>query len=276
MDKQYKIIGHSPQFKLGDNLNEDDCLFCYMNPQKFENFLKDGLSLTRADLFTKDDPFEAEFTERIYELVKGFSIEPWNGLQTNGLKELKDQCDKIRKHSFVSCWTGNSNENVALWRLYGGSNSIAVRTSVDKVKKGLESFLITAKNKKSLMLQGCSKRIIKIEYINHRDREDQQKMLNGDATDILHFKNVGYEYEGEVRVIIDSYQRVETGFNESTFGKSITIKIRPENFIEEVLISPYASKCYFDSIKKMMEEFSLETKVNWSSLKWVPGEPRHQ
>ncbi len=254
------------QIKLCDGLNEQNALLCYMPPKKFKRFLNNGLSLTRADLFTNDDPFEGEFTREIYDFSRKFSF---NG-QT-GKKVLKNQCDAIRKHTFVSCWTDGEKENVALWRLYGGNgNGVAVKTTATKLTGELIYTLNKTNGKSDKILKYFNKRVVKVQYFDHNSHEDRGKMLDGRATDILHFKNIGYHYEDEIRVIFDSYQGLETGNGESRFGESITIKIRPEEVIEEVLISPYGCTCYSDSIKKMMKEFNLETKVKWSTLKWVP------
>jgi len=265
---------------IANNLPIETVLKCYMKPKKFLLFLNNGIKLTRADIFTKDDPFEAEYTEASYSLFKEFKItyKKPNEPRQNYCDFLKDQCNRIRKHAFVSCWTKGSKENVALWRLYGGNgNGVAIQTTVGKLVKEIEyATTNTEQGKRLHLLKGCKKRIVKIKYIDHHQTEYQYIIdsTNPNPTNILHYKNEGYEYENEIRIIFDTYQNAETGKKaHSRLGESISIRIRPDTVIDKILISPYACKCYFDSVKKIMSEYDATSKVEWSHLKFVPGEP---
>ena len=260
-------VDGDPQLYLDVKLKKKDSLLRYMDFVKFNDFLKNGLYMTRADQFSKDDPFEGEYTEQIYSLMECISSEK-DGIKINGKNQLKEECQKVRRMAFVSCWTLGESENIALWKLYGGfPNAIALRTSVGLVKEEIEYLLHSSKEKKLALLKYLPKRVVKVEYIDHHNPVNISKMIKLKKAEILHYKNVGYQYEEEIRIIFDSFYA----------GKHIeepcVISIRPEIFIQEIIVSPFACDYFFQSVKNEAKKYNISERVKWSDLKFVPGEP---
>ena len=193
------------QLHLDDELKTETSIVRYMGLSKFKDFLKNGLYMARADSFSKDDPFEGEYTEQIYSLMKCISSER-DGIKTNGKNQLKEECQKVRKSAFVSCWTLGESENIALWKLYGGDpNAIALRTTISRIKDEIEYLIQYSEEEKFAILKYLPKRIVKVAYIDHRDPAYTSRMIKLDGAKILHYKNVGYKYEEEIRNIFDSF-----------------------------------------------------------------------
>lgn len=242
-----------------------------MGLPKFKDFLQDGLRLTRADIFSREDPFEGEYTEQIYGIAQHVSSGANGAIRT--LKEnLKEECKKSRRLAFVSCWTLSESENVALWKLYGGNNnSIAIKTDISLLTKEIEYFLKHCSEKRVILLKWMKKQVVKIKYIDHRRHDDNSEMFHLRNAEILHYKNIGYEYEQEVRVIFDSSEQGREAVGEQV-GESFTLKISPEKFIQEILVSPFACDCFFQSVQQEMKKYNMDERVKWSDLKFVPGE----
>jgi hypothetical protein len=124
-------IGGDPIERDG-RLKDDTILLRYMPYPKLRWLLRGKLGFTRADILAREDHFEGEFTERFYLASKAINKFNPNGESTAGPDLLRAETEQIRKQSYVSCWTLGSSENMALWRIYGGSNNgVAVRTDVN-------------------------------------------------------------------------------------------------------------------------------------------------
>ena len=237
---------------------------------KFKDFLQDGLRLARADIFSREDPFEGEYTEQIYGIAQHVSS-GGNGKITTLKENLKKECNQSRRLAFVSCWTLSDSENVALWKLYGGhNNSVAIKTDIALLKGEIEYFLQHSSGEIVILLKWMKKQVVKIKYIDHRRHADFYEMFKLRNAEILHYKNIGYEYEKEIRIIFDSSEPGREAVG-GQIGKSFVMKIRPNIFIKEILVSPFACECFYDSVKKDMKKYNMDDRVKWSDLKFVPG-----
>lgn len=268
------IIGSNPNFEIDEKLNIDYPINCYMHESRFNSFLEEGVQFTRSDFFAKDDPFEAEFIDKIYELHNYELLNPETGKKYNGIDSLKKQVDIIRKKCFASCWTSGFNENIFFWKIYGKQkNAVAVCTNLYKLQNNIENAIKNLPSEFKMKIELCKKRIVKIQYISynqinsHTDNDTYAEMLHGQHSKILHYKNISYSNEEEVRIIFDTYQTpIEFDLD---CNLKIPIEFRP--FIQKILVSPYACNCYFETVKNNMKKYGLENKVEWSSLKYTPG-----
>jgi hypothetical protein len=116
------------------------------------------------------------------------------------------------------------------------------------------------------------KQIVKVKYIDHHTHKDDGDLFTGSDARILHYKNVGYQYEEEIRILFDASEQGRGGIAERA-GESCLIAIRPEEFIQEILVSPFACNCFFESVKNETGEYNMAERVKWSKLRFVPGEP---
>lgn len=270
------LLGGRIEVEMGKDFKEDDPILRYMNYSQFKDFFSNGLKLTKAAKYAQDDPFEGEFIEYIYSVANDHKIySESKGTRTYQTDSLKIKRDKAREKSYVSCWTLSNNENVALWKIYGKeNNSLAIKTTVIKLKQAIETYLTTSNEKDALLMRLLRKKIVKVEYINHRteNQEDSKKLFDIPAAWILHYKNIAYKHEEEVRVIFDCVE-LGRGDPSTQLGDSCTIKISPSDFAAEIIVSPFADEWFYDFIRHAMDKHKMTESVKWSnlSLKFNPG-----
>ena len=260
---------------VGENLKEDDTLLRYMSYPQFKGLFRNGLNLTKAAIYAQDDPFEGEFIELVYQIAKQYEIfsEDDDGKRTQQADSLREESRRVREKSYVSCWTLGESENVALWKIYGkDKNSIALKTTIGKLKQAIESFLMTSKESDAGLMKLLKKQIVKVKYIDHRS-EDQnigRKFFNIKAPKILHYKNIAYKYEEEVRVIFDC---VESGYGDPPAGEICPLRISPQIFVTEIIVSPFADEWFKTLVHHEMKNYKMAELVNWSNLNIIfnPG-----
>lgn len=269
LGKHFSVDGDHT-IHLDDTLTEDQILLRYMDFEKFKLLLHNGLRLARADVFVQDDPFEGEYTEQIYSISSCIFKEE-SGKKTYFSEMLKDEVTSIRKHVFVSSWALGSSENVAMWRLYGRSkNSVAIKTTVGHLKNEIEQTLQGPPSETNFLMKRMKKHIVKVKYIDHHTHNDDGELFTGSDARILHYKNVGYQYEEEIRLLFDASEQGRGGIAERA-GDSCLIALQPEKFMKEILVSPFACDCFFNSVQGEMKRYSLDGRVGWSKLKFLPG-----
>ena len=256
-------LGDRARVSVGKGLKDDDPILRYMNFPQFKDLFPNGLNLTKAARYAQDDPFEGEFIELVYQITKN-CIKRYD--KTDSTASLKEESRKVREKSYVSCWTLSKYENVALWKIYGKDrNSIALKTTIGKLKQAIESFLTTSSEYDACLIKSLKKQIVKVEYIDHREmnQKDCRKHFVIPSAKILHYKNIGYEYEGEVRVIFGW----ELGcVDPAKLGEKCTIEISPKDFVTEIVVSPFAERWFYDLVQHEMGTHKMAELVKWSAL----------
>ena len=115
------------------DIKSTDKVLRYMSFDKFMDVLMHSrLFLARADKF--DDDFEGSYTTLIYEMSKDIPVES-NRVTSN--KGIVNNVKELKESAVCSCWTLSKYENMALWKLYGGKNSIAIETTIGAIEHEL-------------------------------------------------------------------------------------------------------------------------------------------
>ena len=115
---------------------------------------------------------------------------------------LYAEIDRVRKSSFISCWHLASDQNIAMWKLYGsGIEAVAVRSTVGKLRA------VLAAQKASLEAKGIKGNVTRVQYVDRKIVEDEPDELLKcfDPSDLFFpvtVKHSAYEYEKEVRLIL--------------------------------------------------------------------------
>jgi hypothetical protein len=220
-----------------------------MDFPKFISLLESSsLYLTRADSF--EDPLEGSvpdwFLENMFFGTKLFTPEHFDYRRQKYLEEIKS----LKEKTFVSCWNCSKEESYALWNIYAKANGVAIKTT---------------KNKIASIINGTGARIYKVKYADsfpsnlilpyydNNQKVQPKKYLRN------HFviKHKHYEYENEARVIMisdsNSYQSLKIG--------------NLNDFIEEILISPFSEDWFFYLVEKVVKErYGLSTNVIKSNI----------
>lgn len=267
-------VGDMGKMCVDTDLKDDDPILRYMSYSQFKDLFCNGLKLTKAAKYAQDDPFEGELMELVYQIAQDHKIFiERNDKEPSKIDFLKEEGRQVREKSYVSCWTLSESENVALWKIYGkNKNSIALKTTIVKLKQAIESILQTSRENDVILMKFLKSQIVKVKYIDHRtmDLDKCREHFDILPSTILHYKNIGYEYEAEVRVIFDG---VEQGRPDpAMLGETCIIRICPQNFATEIIVSPFADDWFYDLVQHEMEEFDMAAFVKWSSLKFKPSD----
>lgn len=274
-DNNHMIVDGEVTVHVDSSLNADDTILRYIKFQHFKSLLEDGLYIANADSFVKGkdgDPFEGEYTEQFYRVMSPLFLIDRNGKKESGDQLIKKDVSTTRSRVFANCWALSESESVAMWKLFGKEiNSIAIQTSVQKLKDEIEYSVSQQCDGNLRMLKYLRKEIVRIKYIDHHNPKDREEAFRLSNLDMLCRKNFGYDYEKEVRVLFDGSEPGREAIGDS-LGGSFFLKIRPEIFIDRILVSYRADDSFFDEIKESTSIFNVSDRVEWSKLKFVRGE----
>ncbi len=224
-------------------------LWQYMSFSKFVNLLIGNMYFRRIDMF--EDVFEGRWPElnrRYIDYVKK------NEGETIGSFDLF-----TRKFTYVSCFHKSNCETAFMWKQYSDNDGIAIKTSVEKLKK---SF-----NKTEIPVY-----ISDIKYIDYKS-EPIYDMSN--AFSLAIHKRKSFEFEKEVRCLcmlpnlstchsINEKYEDKIDFEKTPSGVKIPVVL--SELIEEVYISPYADLYIKENVEVSMQMAGLNAKVTESDL----------
>lgn len=214
----------------------------YMDLTKYIDLLKtQTLYFRRADRFI--DKFEGALTSSIRRAIDSARAE---NPQAESADTFYRRC---RMGTFVSCWTHNTKDNMALWQLYGGaSTSLGVNTTVERLTKTCLSW------SESVLIQ-------KVKYIDHFENPD---MVIGRYTDPLQFKHEAYDFEQEVRILVPR----QSGWEKNP--ESIHLPVSVSALVTSIVVAPEAGGWFFDIVQDVTERYGLKVPVKMSALAQLP------
>ena len=220
-------------------------LWRYMSFEKFVDILATGsLFFTRADKY--DDKFEG-YIPKSATLPHKPEVKPIvNRIDSN-----------LRQYIMCNCWHKGKEESMAMWDKYHlRSSGIAIKTNMGNLKNSLP-------DKPNVFIG-------KIKYIENHNQID---IPIDDVENFLHYpyfyKRKPFEYEHEVRVIIDIASISRDVSYE--FGKPLDINVQAligEN--SEVIVSPHADEWIAGTLEKIVERCGFQFPVNQSKLLGPP------
>jgi hypothetical protein len=247
------------------DLNENLKISRYLDLTKLLDFIQfDRLYFRQFDKY--DYVFEGSFPKIIYELAKSITITGNDGVSTN--KGITETTKLIRQSTYVSCWTANDSESMAMWNLYGGKNGLCIHTNTSIVMEELLKAPHKNNEKSSTILRLISPRVSRIRYVDHLKSDIDFNAVEISDYPII-YKNIGFSYEDEIRFFYDMRQQSNADLPKE-FGEGFHLSIDSKSIIEKVLVSPSADYGFFDNVKKLLSHSGLENRVEWSSLKNPP------
>lgn len=236
-----------PRLTSDQVLRDSRVLRRYLDLSKFIDLLRtQSLYLRRADLF--QDKFEGSFTSSLKAAIEeAYSVHKIDFSYEKFKKEL-------REGVYVNCWSLGIHDNMALWELYGKSDtSVAVTTTVGRLRKELKESL----------LPGMTN-ICKVEYIKHW-RDPTISIVP--YSNIFRYKVVAYDFEREVRIIND---RFEQNFEKSDKETGILLKVRLNRLLRSIVVSPSAQPWFIALVKDVTQRYGITTSVKLSKLATDP------
>lgn len=161
----------------------------------------------------------------------------------SSLPKLVEEVARLKCSAFVNCWHLASDQNIAMWKLYGaGNEAVAIRSTVGKLRKLIEGNLAYLKENK---LQGSVKRV---SYVDKATIEENPENLVGQIApgDIffpLTVKHSAYAYENEVRLILLN-KGTASGKKTTATGHLLKVCEKPPqliDFVDAVYLNPMLS-----------------------------------
>lgn len=265
--------------------NEPENIFMYIFVQLYNSIMYNSQNISSIN-----SELIREFSQKLTDAyVK-------NDIQSiiNILVEI-DECDSFidrdigkyyKNNTFVSCWHINSNESDAMWKIYSNKKGIAIKTTIDKLKNYLDYSELTK--------EGYEIKSDRVKYHNIDDlfkmvdNKNGQELVEQKLDDPVHYffiKKECYAYENEYRVLF--YQRpnlvVDSIVNNEIIHKlndsniinannvyAVPVNVSLEEFIDEIIISPYAPRYYMDVLCNLMDKMqkgTLKQKIACSHIK---------
>lgn len=251
--------------KINEPLTWHTPLRRYISHKKLLDLLENKrFFVSRIDVFK--DQFEAEYTKQLCDAFSMWKIYSDDVLQKGGAHYWRD---KILSSTYISCWTLNMLDNMALWRLYNGGCNNCVAIDV-MLGDAIQLF--------DPQTQLLNVRAVKVEYIDHFSHDNPQLLLDENGlVDLPRIKNIGYAFEDEVRIIYSTANNLKVckrhDINKHSYfdEKHLVISnINLESLIRKITISPDADDDYIEYIKALLEKFELDIPVELSVLKNPP------
>ena len=259
---------------------DDTTLWRYMSLEKFVSILATGsLFFTRVDKF--DDPFEG-FTPPLLTYMYELIINRAEDTEKAGLESAVKAMENWRKYVMCNCWHQNQEESMAMWEKYQMRNSgIAIKTTMQNLKKSLSDELDIFIGQIKYSSPETYETKYTFDYVSANLSNEQ----------LLYFpyfyKRKAFEYEHEVRLIIDSHPLVSDYWDknfgdiplEDIFQKELELpeiweigmplKVDVQLLIGEtgeIIISPYTEDWVTEAVRSVVRQYGFDFKVNRSTL----------
>ncbi len=232
--------------RVSPSLKAEDVLWRYLDAAKFLDFLHNHtLFFSRGDQF--EDKFEGAFTDSLKHSIE-------RSYQENKIDFTYDEFRRrLRERVFVNCWHQSVDDSMAMWSISGRSSCfVALTTTVGQLRKSLESqdlpYLIYVE---------------KVEYVNHWD---DPKLYLAPYSRVFVYKNNAYEFEKEVRILIDRFGEFETPMTDI----GMSIKVTPQTFLCGIIIAPEAPPWFETLVRAVSEHYGIRAPVHRSFLAKEP------
>ncbi len=282
-----KMPDTSPSFKnIFEELDENTIIYRFLTFNKFKDLIENHTLTFVSPLIYDEDEKEAECFEEyklfIYRYLK-YLYETKHldfentGIKITGEKEIdlmviSSRWERIfqycRRNVFVSCWTLNEPHNKFMWKHYTNNEQDAV-----VIKTTLKNF------KKAILQTGYGEHYIgKIRYIDWSYYSVEKLGLEYIKTlealrYSLFYKQAKFNQDNELRILIDNLtcnttpwviNNTNTILGHKDFDydqyfaeagkptKYLKEKIKLDDLIESIIISPYATKKECNKINKLL------------------------
>lgn len=228
-----KTVSHDPE------LDPNQIISRYLDLPKFVDLMRTNeLHLESAVSF--DDRLEGTLPEAVR---KSFLEIPKEEFNNKTIEELEYE-NKLRTN--ISCWTLGQEDNMALWKIYGGSfQSVAISTTINKIISSAFNW--------------CKEGTVtlkKVRYINHAGKlPDGIYSLNEHTFGLKH---EAYSFEREVRVVLTR------PFGSSK--KALRLPLNVNTSITKIIVSPESDSWFFDLVTDLARKYNVAVPVEKSSL----------
>jgi hypothetical protein len=228
-------------------LRRDTVLWRYLDAAKLFDFFENStLFFCRADHFS--DKFEGAFTPSLRAQISAAHA---RGEIDYDYEQFKR---RMRESVFINCWHRNQDDSAAMWALYGKSEcAVALTTTVGQLADTVAGI---AEHRIS---------IARVEYVKHWS--DPKLDVSPDYTRIFSYKTKAYEYEKEVRVIID---RTRDAPPPDLPQPGIVVPVDAVRLLRSIVIAPDAPPWFENLVRQSALRYGIRVAVRRSRLATDP------
>lgn len=236
---------------ISDQLRPDTVLWRYLDAAKlFDFFENSALFFCRADHFS--DKFEGAFTPTLRQQIADAYA---RGEIDYTYEQFKR---RIRESVFISSWHRSQDDSAAMWALYGKSDcAVALTTTVSQLAGALQD----AAQQHALW-------IARVEYVKHWS--DPELDVTPDFARIFTYKTKAYEYEKEVRVLIDRTAGVGHQSGTELAETGITLPVDSARLLRSIVIAPDAPPWFEKLVRQSALRYGIVAPVRRSKLALDP------
>ena len=228
--------------EIDDSLADDLRLWRYMDLAKLiALFEKKAIWLARADTFT--DKHEGRFPDAMRDWIeKAYKNFPDD--DPSPVKDTDDFQDYLLKNTFISCWHKNIDENLVMWEIYGrDSNAVAVQTTVGRMRETIDPST----------LKGHS---LLLKPVLYQRSEEVPGILPYE--DCFFRKRPHFEFEGEVRISLDTYSR-QKPTKQTPYGYDLPVFVN--GLIETIYVHPDCAGWFLDVVDSITKHYEVHAGV---------------
>jgi hypothetical protein len=217
-------------------------LWRYMDFTKLLSLLEDS-AIFLAPATSFEDPYEGFLPKGNITLSSFVKSKSKDKGPTNVIVADKEKV-------LINCWHMSTYESAAMWKLYGkGNETVCVTTKYSKLKNQLT--------------KGAQ-----IGLVQYVDFNTAWVPENNPYYPFM-FKRKSFEYEKEVRVLMDSDHIEQHDLLLST-SHGYKNKVDLNALIDEVYVAPDASDWFFELVRTIVDKYGLKAKVTRSQLLSMP------
>lgn len=244
MDSQHQALGKP---RINGDLNRDTVLWRYLDAAKLFDFFENStLFFSRADRFS--DKFEGAFTPSLRQQISAAHA---NSRISYTYEQFKR---RIRESVYISSWHRNQDDSAAMWALYGKSEcAVALTSTVGRLADALEEQQLD----EHIAIE-------RVEYVKHWS---DPKLDIAPYARVFAYKTKAYEYEKEVRVIID---RFHPDIDEPLPPTGITVRINPATLLRNIVVGPEAPEWFERLVRQSAQRYGITARVRRSKLATDP------
>lgn len=244
---------------------DDQVIWRYMDFPKFFSLIENrSLFFCPAYYLKKKEPFEYEVpvlnAQKSRETISKRLLK--SGRDPEAVEKYVDEVlsgvDDIF-HWGVSCWSSNPIESYALWRTFvTAAEGVAIKSCPARLQWAVKP------SHKEFMKVG------NVQYLDHEKDQLEKELFTQE--DRLFHKAKFYEHEREFRIITHPFfDPKQVTFPDSLedpkFKESLTVPVVLEELIEEVRVSPYAPKWFYELVRDYVKRARLPAEVVQSSIR---------
>jgi hypothetical protein len=248
------LSAERPNERLNERLQRNTVLWRYLDAAKLFDFFENAtLFFCRADHFS--DKFEGAFTPTLRDQISAAYA---RGEIDYNYEQFKR---RMRQSVYINCWHRNQDDSAAMWALYGKSDcAVALTTTVGQ----LSDTLRDADTEHEAW-------IARVEYVKHWSDpklDISPRSASGGASDyarIFAYKTKAYEYEKEVRVIIDH----TAGAHAATCGEpeaGLLVWVDATRLLRSIVIAPDAPPWFEKLVRQSALRYGFRAPVRRSKL----------